>query len=218
MSNRDLVSKTENFVHKKFDGEHTGHDWWHMYRVWQLAKHIAREERGANLLIVELAALLHDIADFKFHNGDIEAGPKEARKWLMSIKADQKVIDHVEDIIRNISFKGSEVSNNLKTLEGKIVHDADKLDAIGAIGIARVFAYSGAHERPIYTPGEKVASHKTVEEFLTSKPSAVTHFHEKLLLLKSRMCTKTGREMAIRRHEYMEKFLEEFHSEWEGGS
>jgi len=212
------VEKTAAHVKKKFSGEASGHDWWHMYRVWQLSKYIARKEGGANTHIVELAALLHDIADFKFHDGDIEAGPRETRKWLKSIKEDEKTIDLVEDIVRNISFKGSNVKNNLRTLEGKIVHDADKLDAIGAIGIARVFTFTGAHGRPIYTPGEQAVSHSSLNEYIASKPSAITHFHEKLLLLKDRMLTKTGRQLAQRRHRYMEKFLEEFSREWTGQS
>jgi uncharacterized protein len=216
MSDKELVSKTADFVKEKFAAESSGHDWWHMYRVWQLAKHIAKEEKEADLLAVELAALLHDIADFKFHGGDFEAGPKAARKWLRSIKANEKTISHVEDIVRNISYKGALIKPALKTKEGQIVHDADKLDAIGAIGIARVFAYSGFTGIPIFIPGlGPVAPDKTGENLIVTS-SSINHFHEKLLLLKDRMYTKTGKKMAVRRHAYMERFLEEFHEEWDG--
>lgn len=216
MSDKERVAKTADFVKKKFDSESTGHDWWHMYRVWRLAKHIAKEEKDVDLLVVELAALLHDIADFKFHGGDFEAGPKAARKWLESLNADEETISHVEDIVRNISYKGALIKPNLKTLEGQIVHDADKLDAIGAIGIARVFAYSSSVGMPIFVPDQEPAKAEEKPKNLITTTSSINHFHEKLLLLKDRMFTKTGKEMASRRHQYMEDFLNEFHSEWEG--
>jgi uncharacterized protein len=216
MKSAESVAKTADFVKKKFANDSTGHDWWHIYRVWQLAKHIAEEEKGADMLVVELTALLHDIADFKFHGGDMEAGPKAAREWLESINISEEIILHIEDIIRNISFKGARVKNNLQTKEGQIVHDADKLDALGAIGIARVFAYTGAAGRLIYVPEETVQRHKTKDEFLKSQSSAVTHFYEKLLLLKDRMYTKTGKKMAAHRHKFMEDYLKEFYKEWDG--
>jgi uncharacterized protein len=212
----DPVKKTAAFVKKKFDTESSGHDWWHMYRVWKLAKHMAKEEKTVNLLVVELAALLHDIADFKFHKGDFEAGPKAARKWLKSLKVDEDTIIQVEDIVRNVSYKGALVKPTLSTKEGRIVHDADKLDAIGAIGIARVFAYSGARGIPIHTPDIQPFTANKSGEYIIYSTSSINHFHEKLLLLKSRMYTKTGKKMAERRHAYMEQFLKEFHSEWEG--
>ena len=208
------VTKTADFVKRKFEQDSTGHDWWHMFRVWRLAKHIAQQEEGVDLEVVELAALLHDIADFKFHGGDFEAGPKAARKWLSSIKVPEEKILHVEDIVRNISFKGAHVKNDLNTKEGQIVHDSDKLDAIGAIGIARVFAYGGSVGMNIHDPDSSplVGSDKV----LVVTSSSVNHFHEKLLLLKDRMFTETGKRLAERRHSYMESFLEEFHHEWDG--
>jgi uncharacterized protein len=209
------VQKTAGFVEKKFATESTGHDWWHMYRVWQLSKHIAEQEKNVDLEVVELAALLHDIADFKFHGGDFEAGPKAARKWLKSIKVTEITISHVEDIVRNISYKGALVKPNLNTIEGQIVHDADKLDAMGAIGVARVFAYSGATGIPIFIPGVKPFTKSKSGEYLIYTTSAVNHFHEKLLLLKDRMYTKTGKRLAARRHKYLGDFLEEFHHEWD---
>jgi uncharacterized protein len=216
MSNEELITKTAEFVKQKFAEDSTGHDWWHLQRVWKLAKHIAAKEKNADMLVVELTALLHDIADFKFHDGDTEAGPKAAREWLESLGANEKTIAHVEDIIRNVSFKGAKVKNNLNSIEGKIVYDADKLDAMGAIGIGRVFAYTGATGGQMYVPGEKVVHHMSKDAYLSKQSSAVIHFYEKLLLLKDRMYTKTGKQMAIRRHEFMERYLDEFYAEWEG--
>jgi uncharacterized protein len=160
--------------------------------------------------------LLHDIADWKFHDGDMEAGPKAARAWLEKIDVDGTVIEHVEDIIRTVSFKGANVSPAMKTIEGKIIHDADKLDAMGAIGIARVFAYGGAHDRLIHDPDHRPEQHDSFEAYKNSQGPSINHFYEKLLLLKDRMYTATGRKLAAQRHRYLEQFLEEFHGEWEG--
>ncbi len=216
MTNAEAVSKTAEYIKQRFANDSTGHDWWHMYRVWQLAKKIAAHENKADMLVVELAALLHDIADYKFHSGNLEAGPKAARKWLESLKVDETTIAHVENIVRNISFKGAAEKQNLKTLEGQIVHDADKLEAIGAIGIARVFAYCGARNVPIFLPDKKPKPNMTFKEYKHDSVSSINHFHEKLLLLKDRMFTKTGKQMAAHRHKYLEDFLEEFHKEWGG--
>lgn len=144
MNQQEIIKRTQQFIRDKFDTESSGHDYWHMYRVWELAKRITATEKGADLFIVELAALLHDISDWKFNDGDMEAGPNEASKFLKSLRVNNVIIEHIEDIIRNVSFKGARVESNLTTLEGQIVHDADKLDAIGAIGIGRTFAYGGA--------------------------------------------------------------------------
>ncbi len=216
MTNQEAVGKTADFIKKKFTADTTGHDWWHMYRVWQLSKYIAKKEKGADFLVMELAALLHDIADFKFHGGDLEAGPKAARKWLQSLKVDEKTISHVEDIVRNISFKSADVKQNLQTLEGQIVHDADKLDAMGAIGIARLFTFGGAHGRLVYDPNQQHLGNYTYELAKQQNTSAVHHFYEKLLHLKNRMYTKAGKQIAAHRHKYMEDFLQEFYKEWDG--
>jgi uncharacterized protein len=216
MSDQELVSKTAEFIKTKFKNEGTGHDWWHLYRVWQLSKHIAAQEKGANLLVVELAALLHDIADHKFHGGDTEVGAIAAREWLQKIKADEVTSSHVENIVRHISFKAADIKNQLDTLEGWVVHDADKLDAIGAIGIARVFSFGGAHGRLIYDPMQPHLENYTYETAKFKNSSAIHHFYEKLLLLKDRMYTETGKEMAAHRHKYMENYLDEFYAEWEG--
>ncbi len=210
------ITKTANYVKDKFSGEGTGHDWWHMYRVWQLAKTIASGEPDADLYIVELGALLHDIADWKFHDGDEEAGPTAAREWLESIRVEEAVISHIEDIIRTVSFKGAGVASNMKTIEGKIIHDADKLDAIGAIGIARTFAYGGANSREIYNPEQEPESHDSFDTYKKSQGHTLNHFYEKLLLLKDRMYTQSAKEIATERHKFMETFLEEFYAEWDG--
>jgi len=165
---------------------------------------------------LELAALLHDIADHKFNDGDEEVGPRAARQWLEGLNVDNAVIEHVEDIIRNVSFKGANVETKLNTIEGKIIHDADKLDAIGAIGIGRTFAYGGMKGRPMYDPDIEAELHDTFEAYKKSNGPTLNHFYEKLLLLKDRMFTETGKEIARQRHDYMEGFLKEFLEEWEG--
>jgi uncharacterized protein len=218
MKDQVFVNKTAEFVKEKFAAEGSGHDWWHLYRVWQLSKSIAKKEKAADMLVVELAALLHDIADWKFHNGDEEAGPKAARKWLEKLSLDENTIERVVYIVRYISFKGGVNRHSMETLEGRIVQDADRLDAIGAIGVARVFAFGGSLNRPIHDPNESPKAYDNFEMFKKNltKGSSINHFYEKLLLLKDRMNTKTGKAMAEHRHKYMEQFLDEFYSEWEG--
>lgn len=220
MTQKEVVNKTEAFIKDKFSGETSGHDYWHMYRVRKLAQHIASQEADVDLFTVELAALLHDIADWKFNDGDEEAGPRAARKWLESLGVDNNVIEHIEDIIRNISFKGAYSENRLTTIEGKIVHDADKLDALGAIGIARVFAMSAMYKEVFHDPSVPIPTYASPEEYKAARSKSgrtvINHFHEKLLLLKDLMLTKTGLEIAQHRHEYMEQFVKEFLEEWEG--
>ena len=216
MTNQQIIQETKKYVEKKFKNEGSGHDWWHMYRVWKLSKHIATTELGVDTFVVELGALLHDIADWKFHDGDTEAGPKAAREWLKSLDVQENTILRVEDIVRNVSFKGAKVKQNMKSKEGQIVSDADKLDAIGAIGIARTFAYGGAHDSPMYDPEIKPVQHKSFEEYKNSETHTINHFYEKLLLLKDKLYTKTAKEIAQHRHEFMEQYLDEFYKEWEG--
>ena len=215
MAKQDIVAKTADFVKQRMSGEATGHDWWHVYRVWQLAKHIVGREPGADIVVVELGALLHDVADWKFYE-DEEEGPRVARTWLEQNNADEKVIVRIEDIIRNVSFKGAKVKNKLSTIEGQIVHDADKLDAMGAIGIARAFAYGGANQRVMYDPVREPVLHQTFEAYKNDKTGTINHFYDKLLLLKDRMYTKTGKQLAEHRHKYLEQYLEEFYAEWDG--
>lgn len=212
---KEIIEKTVEMVKEKFMGEGSGHDWWHIYRVWQNAKHIAQYER-CNKEIVELGALLHDIADWKFNEGDEKAGGREARKWLQGLKVDEAVIRQVCYIIDNISFKGAGVKNAMETIEGKIVQDADRLDAIGAVGIARTFAYGGNKNREMYNPEVKPVLHQSFEEYKKSESHTINHFYEKLLLLKDMMNTERGKVIAKGRHKYMEGFLEQFYGEWNG--
>lgn len=219
MARSNLVEKTRVFIEQQFAGEGSGHDWAHMYRVWQLSKTIAVSEPDADMTIVELGALLHDIADWKFHDGDDSAGPKAAREWLESVDADEDMIKQIEHIVANISFHAALNSDRpALSREAAIVNDADKLDAIGAIGIARTFVYSGTKGRPMYDPTIKPKSHNSAESYRKGNENNTTinHFYEKLLLLKNMMLTDTGKRIAEHRHKYMEQFLDEFYAEWDG--
>ena len=210
-----IIKLTEEHVRRKLEGEGSGHDWWHVYRVWKNAIHIGKVE-GANLFVVELAALLHDIADWKFNNGDEEAGPRESAKWLKSLELEEEIIVQISDIIRSLSFKGANVKSPMSTLEGMIVQDADRLDAIGAIGIARTFAYGGYKGREMYNPNIKPMVHNSFEEYKNNVNPTINHFYEKLLLLKDLMNTSTAKSMAEKRHIFMEEYLSKFYNEWEG--
>lgn len=215
MNKKEIIEKTKQFVKKKFETEGSGHDWWHIYRVWRNARHIGRHEK-VDLFVVELGALLHDIADFKFHNGDLTVGPKAARTWLAELKVPQEIIDQVAHIVEHVSFKGSGTKSLMKSQEGKVVQDADRLDAIGAIGIARVFAFGGNQNRAIHLPDIKAKKNMSFAEYKKTESTSINHFYEKLLLLKDLMNTKTGKKLAQERHDYMIKFLEQFLNEWEG--
>lgn len=215
MDKRAVIEKTKKFVKNKLSGEGSGHDWWHVYRVWRSAAGIAEKE-GADLFIVELASLLHDIADWKFNDGDEDAGARLSDQWLSSLGVDRKTIGHVSDIVKNVSFKGAKVVSGIQTLEGMVVQDADRLDAIGAMGIARAFAYGGYRNREMYDPDIQPKLHQSFEDYKNSKSSTINHFYEKLLLLKDLMNTPTARKLAVERHEFMEEYLERFFKEWEG--
>jgi uncharacterized protein len=215
MPSHEIISVTAEYVKSTLLGEGTGHDWWHIDRVWRMAKRIGEVE-GADLLVVELAALLHDIADWKAHDGDSSIGPTKAMDWLRSHNVEAHITEHVGQIIAGISFKGAHVAQPTLSLEGKVVQDADRLDAIGAIGIARAFAYGGSKGRALYDPDNKPMDHRTADSYLKNQGTTVNHFHEKLLLLKDRMNTATGRRIADRRHDFMETFLARFHEEWNG--
>jgi uncharacterized protein len=197
------------------ENEGTGHDWWHVDRVRRMALRLAAEE-GADPLVVELAALLHDMADWKFAGGDASAGERFAREWLRSLDAPPELVDRVADIVARVSFKGSGVPTPMPTIEGAVVQDADRLDALGAIGIARVFAYGGHRGQPLHDPRIESAPHDSFEAYKRGGGSSVNHFHEKLLLLKDRLNTDAARAIAAERHGYMEAFLERFAEEWEG--
>ncbi len=213
MDKEALLRQAAEFARKQLEHDSSGHDWWHIQRVTQLARVIAREE-GADPFISELAALLHDVADYKIA-GDEESGLRTVREWLTSHRADDATIVAVMDIISTMSFAGGN-RPPMSTIEGQVVQDADRLDAIGAIGIARAFAYGGSRGRPMRVPGEKTRVYQSAAEYHHATGSTIAHFHEKLLLLKDRMNTTFARRLAEARHRYMESFLEEFAREWEG--
>ena len=212
-----IVNKTLEFVKAKFAEESTGHDWWHIERVLNVAKVIAKKEK-ADMYIVQLGALLHDISDFKFNGGDEFLGGKLSAEWLISLKAGEKVAGEVQHIVDNISFKGLGEKNKIKSLEGLIVQDADRLDAIGAIGIARCFAYGGSKNRPIYSPtnNKQKIKDKKFEEYKKGANSSFEHFSDKLLHLKKLMNTKTGKMIAEKRDKYLRDYVKEFLLEWNG--
>lgn len=212
----DIVQSTVTFVKNTLKDAEGGHDWFHIERVWKNAKLIAAKEAGANMQVVELSALLHDIADSKFHDGDEQIGPRKAREFLESLNLDATTIKHVVAIIENISFKGGHNKRTLESLELDIVQDADRLDAIGAIGIARTFNYGGFKNRVIYDPEIKPNPGMSKEEYKKSTAPTINHFYEKLLLLKGLMNTESGKELAEKRHAFMEDFLEQFYAEWNG--
>jgi len=213
MEKEIVIQKTIEFVKETLADAEGGHDWWHIYRVWKLSKQIARLE-NASLFVVELGALLHDIADSKFNNGNEELGPQKARQFLTSLGVEEGVIKHVENIISNISFKGGNEQQKFRSLELNIVQDADRLDAMGAIGIARTFNYGGFKNREIYNPDRLPNLNQSKEEYKHSTAPSLNHFYEKLLMLKDRMNTQTGKKMAEHRHQFMELYLEEFYKEW----
>lgn len=217
LTNSDIIAKTADFVRDKLEGEGSGHDWWHILRVWNMAKELTLKTVGiVDLFTVELAALLHDIADHKFHDGDTSIGPKVAREWLESVQVDEEVIQHVSEIIADLSFKGAGVETPMKTIEGEIVQDADRLDAIGALGIARAFAYGGHKSRELYNPEEQPTMHSSFEDYKKDTGHTINHFHEKLFLLKDRMNTRAAKEIAEERHKFMELYVSRFLTEWEG--
>jgi uncharacterized protein len=215
MTEREVIEKTSLFVKKTLKNTESGHDWFHIDRVRKLALKIGEIEK-CNLFVVELAALLHDIADYKFHDGDEEAGPEKASSFLGNLIVDEEMIRHVSEIIRHISFKGGNNISSINTIEFKVVQDADRLDAIGAIGIARTFNYGGFKNRSIYNPEISPVVNQSKESYMNGDAPTINHFYEKLLLLKDRMNTKTAKKIAENRHVFMEKFLDEFFGEWEG--
>lgn len=211
-----IIEKVIRFMEKRLDDDCSGHDWWHVWRVWRNAQYLRKFEKKADWFVVELAALLHDIADWKFYGGDFDKGPKEAAKLLRRLKVDKKTIEKVQYIIANISFKGEKIKNEPLPIEGQIVQDSDRLDAIGVIGAARTFAYGGAMGRAIYDPDKKPAHFQNFKQYLNNNSSSINHFHEKLLLTKDLMNTKEGKRIAARRHRVLENLLKEFMIEWEG--
>jgi uncharacterized protein len=215
MKTTNLIDTTILFVKETLAQAEGGHDWFHIERVYKNALLIAATE-VCDIEIVQLGALLHDIADSKFHNGDEAIGPKTARAFLEGQNVSSETIDHVIAIIENISFKGGNVKRKFSSIELDIVQDADRLDAIGAIGIARTFNYGGFKNRALYHPEIAPNLSMTKEEYKNNEAPTINHFYEKLLLLKDKMNTPTGKQIAQERHRYMEGFLEQFYAEWEG--
>ncbi|WP_025665846.1 HD domain-containing protein [Aquimarina megaterium] len=212
-----IISKTIDFVKDTLNGAEGGHDWFHIQRVFKNAQLISKEEE-VDFFVVSLGALLHDIADSKFYDGDETIGPKIAADFLENLQVEPTVINHVVKIIKNISFKGGNIDQKFRSPELDVIQDADRLDAIGAIGIARCFNYGGFKNRTLYDPEIAPNLKMSKEEYKSSTSPTINHFYEKLLLLKDRMNTKTGRKLAVERHQFMEQFLEQFYQEWEGKS
>lgn len=215
VKNRELkgmISETEVFVRKEMETDGSGHDWWHIYRVRNLALKISESEGGDRFLI-EMAALLHDLDDWKLSDG---GNFSKTKKWLNALKLPNETISRLTEIISQVSFKGAGVETIPFSLEAKIVQDADRLDAIGAIGIARTFAYGGNRGRLIFDPEIKPEKHADFEAYKKNNGPTINHFYEKLLLLKDRLNTKAARKLAERRHRFTETFLEEFFREWNG--
>ena len=212
MITEEQINKTESFIRNLLEGEGSGHDWWHIHRVRNNALTIAKKY-DTKLFILEMAALLHDIADHKFHDGDESIGLKKAQDWLLSINVPQNTIKDILEIMSQISFSSGQTPTSI---EGKIVQDADRLDAIGAIGIARTFAYGGYKRREIYNPDIPPTKEQTLEEYKKSTEPTINHFYDKLLHLKDLMNTSEAKEIAKKRHRYMQDFLREFYAEWDG--
>ncbi|WP_298893376.1 HD domain-containing protein [uncultured Psychroserpens sp.] len=209
------IQLTKAFVKTTLENAEGGHDWFHILRVYNNALLITKDEI-VDEFTVALGALLHDIADSKFHNGDETVGPKKAREFLFGINVDSVVIEHVVNVIENISFKGGNQTQKFKSPELDVIQDADRLDAIGAIGVARAFNYGGFKNRKLFDPSIQPNLNMNKEEYKASKAPTINHFYEKLLLLKDRMNTNTGKKIATDRHKFMEQFLDQFYAEWDG--
>ncbi|MEY8870608.1 HD domain-containing protein [Meridianimaribacter flavus] len=216
MTNQQIIDATKVYVKETLKNAEGGHDWFHTLRVYYNAVLISKKE-PVDEFVVALGALLHDIADSKFHNGDETIGPEMARVFLFELNVDSLIIEHVVNIIKHISFKNSLSENaEFTSRELQVVQDADRLDAIGAIGIARCFNYGGFKNRPLFDPSIQPNMNMTKEEYKTSAAPTINHFYEKLLLLKDKMNTKTGQQIASKRHQFMEIYLEQFYAEWDG--
>lgn len=211
LSEKQLLSETEKYVRDLFENEGSGHDWWHIHRVRKLALKLAEKE-GGNFFLIEMAALLHDLDDWKLNSGN----DSKTMNWLKLINIDKSTAKSILEIIDQVSFKGAGVENQAETVEAKIVQDADRLDAIGAIGIARTFAYGGHKSRPIYNPNIKPVMHSDFESYKNNNAPTINHFYEKLLLLKKTLNTAAAIEIAKNRHIFMETFLTQFFAEWDG--
>lgn len=214
--NADIIPATARYIEQKFADEGSGHDWAHIRRVWLMARRLAAAHPAADTTITELGALLHDIADWKFHDGDYEAGPRAARAWLAQQQAPEALIIRVETVIREVSFKGLGVATPVTSVEAALVQDADRLDAIGAIGIARAFAYGGHKGRSLHDPAIAPVVHDSFASYQKNNAPTINHFYEKLLHLRDRLNTDVAREVALGRHAFMETYVTRFLAEWDG--
>ena len=214
MEQEEVVVKiTEVFVKKKLQNDASGHDWWHIYRVWKMALYLSEKE-NANNFEVQLAALLHDLDDWKLVDHENHSGVSIAKDWLIKQQVEEKLISKICKIIKDLSFKGAGVSTRMSSIEGKVVQDADRLDAIGAIGIARAFTYGEYKNREMYNPEIKPVLHQSFDDYKKNQSTTINHFHEKLLLLKDLMNTETAKKIALKRHKFLENFLKQFEAEW----
>ncbi len=212
-----MIQATIEFVKETLAGAEGGHDWYHIERVWNTARYIREQEGSGDLLTIELAALLHDISDAKFNGGDDEIGSRMASEFLLEQGVDREILEHVQAIIKHVSYKGGFSQDHISTIEFHIVQDADRLDAIGAVGIARAFNYGGFKNRPIHNPEMPLQEYKDSKAYHKSDAPTINHFYEKLLKLKDLMNTSTGLKMAEERHKYMLDFLDRFYREWNPG-
>lgn len=215
MDSNKIVEQVKEQIKSKFENDSSGHDWFHIDRVWKVAKQIAEQE-NVNIFVTELGALLHDIADHKFVDNFEEESMKRTYEILKPLGVEDEIISEVTHIVLNCSFKGGVDKNKMNSIEGKIVQDADKLDAIGAIGIARTFAFGGKFGSLLYHPDIKPMNHQSLESYQKNRTHTINHFYEKLLLLKDLMHTSTAKQIALQRHQFMEQFLEQFYNEWNG--
>ena len=211
----NIIQNTIAFVKETLKDAEGGHDWYHIERVWKTARYIQEQEGKGDLATIELAALLHDISDPKFNGGDEEKGTLVAYEFLKGQDLEKGQVDHIREIIRHVSYKGGKTQDRISTIEFQIVQDADRLDAIGAIGIARAFNYGGFKNRPIHDPEQPLQEYDDPEAYHRSDAATINHFYEKLLKLKDLMNTPTGKKMAEERHDYMLEFLDRFYSEWD---
>lgn len=212
MTQEEKLNRTAAYIKDVFTGDSSGHDWWHIVRVWNVATKLAQQE-GADGYITEMAALLHDLDDWKFNNSDT---PVKSVAWLNELGEGEAATEQIIDIIQNVSYKGAGVATEMKSIEGKCVQDADRIDALGAIGIARTFAYGGHAGNEMYDPNVKAQMHDSFEAYKTKSSHTINHFYEKLLLLKDRMNTEAGRQLAQQRHAFMMVYLDQFYAEWRG--
>lgn len=214
MDRRRIIEKADEFVRGVLERDSSGHDWWHIHRVRETSLWLEKMEGPADRFVIELAALLHDIDDWKITGSDLLDGPQQARKWMVSSGLDVEHVEAICRIISEVSFQGAAVRTPVSSIEGKIVQDADRLDALGAIGIARAFAYGGSTGQPIHDPSTEPVEHRSFSQYRQSRTTTVNHFHEKLFLLQDRFNTETARLIARQRTEYMKEFICRFHSEW----